>query len=178
MRRSLALFSAGVVCAVAVPALAQQGMLRFQDVSSADFYAEDLNVLVDQGILKGYDDGRFGPNDAVTRGQIAAILRRYDEANIQPMRDQLFAIRQEFDLGACGDGDIQIGENCDDSNTRNGDGCSEYCMEENIALCSGGHRPGDSYPSPDGCNTCTCTTNGEACTLRYCGPDPAPNCNP
>jgi hypothetical protein len=34
--------------------------------------------------------------------------------------------------------------------------------------CSGGHQLGDNYPSPDGCNTCSCTEFGDACTLRAC----------
>lgn len=178
MRRSALLFAAGAISAIALPALAQQGMLRFHDVAETDFYAQDLEVLVDQGILKGYEDGRFGPNEAVTRGQIAAILRRYDSANVQPIRDQLREIRARFDLGACGDGEIQIGEDCDDGNTRNNDGCSEYCMEQLITSCSDGHHVGESYPSADGCNSCSCTGNGEICTLRYCAPDPAPDCSP
>lgn len=31
------------------------------------------------------------------------------------------------------------------------------------------HRPGDSFPSSDGCNTCSCGEDGQvACTLRFC----------
>lgn len=39
-----------------------------------------------------------------------------------------------------------------------------------------GYRIGESYPSPDGCNTCTCTVRGSACTLRACVPDRADRC--
>lgn len=31
------------------------------------------------GILKGYEDGTFRPNNSVTRAELAAILRRYDD---------------------------------------------------------------------------------------------------
>jgi hypothetical protein len=41
------------------------------------------------------------------------------------------------------------------------------------ALCSNGHTVGDSYPSTDGCNSCSCTQNGEICTLRACA-EPQP----
>ena len=31
------------------------------------------------------------------------------------------------------------------------------------------YRPGESFPSPDGCNTCSCGEDGQiACTLRFC----------
>ena len=31
-----------------------------------------------------------------------------------------------------------------------------------------GHALGESYPAPDGCNTCSCTDTGSACTEMYC----------
>ena len=31
-----------------------------------------------------------------------------------------------------------------------------------------GHAVGDSYPSGDGCNTCSCTADGEVCTVMAC----------
>ena len=33
------------------------------------------------------------------------------------------------------------------------------------------HAVGDGFPSADGCNTCSCTSTGVACTLRACLPD-------
>jgi hypothetical protein len=35
---------------------------------------------------------------------------------------------------------------------------------------AGGYAVGASFPSPDGCNTCTCTAQGIACTLMWCEP--------
>ena len=184
MRRPIAFLIAGIVIATAIPVLAQNVMYRqFADVQSTDFYATDVTRLVDEGILKGYDDGRFGPNDPLTRGQMATILRRYDSNMIQPLREQIRVLRAELGLGFCGDGKLQDGEQCDDGNVRSGDGCSAYCSDQEDngggwSLCSGGHQIGDSYRSPDGCNTCSCTRNGEICTLRYCSPDPVPDCEP
>ncbi|MBT3231116.1 hypothetical protein HN358_05075 [Candidatus Uhrbacteria bacterium] len=34
------------------------------------------------------------------------------------------------DASCCGDGDLDAGEECDDSNSRNGDGCSSSCLNE------------------------------------------------
>jgi hypothetical protein len=38
---------------------------------------------------------------------------------------------------------------------------------------------GDTFPSPDGCNTCSCTAQGIACTERACANDggSAPGCD-
>jgi hypothetical protein len=45
-----------------------------------------------------------------------------------------------------------------------GNGGGEGCLHEGEH-----HDPGDSFPSADGCNTCTCTEGGlVACTLRAC----------
>lgn len=38
------------------------------------------------------------------------------------------------------------------------------------------YHVGDHFPSPDGCNICTCTPNGIACTAMYCPPPPPPTC--
>lgn len=37
----------------------------------------------------------------------------------------------------CGNGVIENGENCDDSNRGNNDGCSSFCQKENGYTCSG-----------------------------------------
>ena len=39
--------------------------------------------------------------------------------------------------------------------------------EDGTPACDG-HALGESYRAPDGCNTCTCTANGPACTKMAC----------
>ena len=39
-------------------------------------------------------------------------------------------------VGACGDGEIQLGEQCDDGNTAEGDGCSAECNWEKLLTAS------------------------------------------
>ncbi|MDR1570962.1 MAG: S-layer homology domain-containing protein, partial [Clostridiales Family XIII bacterium] len=39
--------------------------------------AEAVGWAAANGIVKGYGDGRFGPDDAITREQMAAIIHRY-----------------------------------------------------------------------------------------------------
>ena len=44
-----------------------------------------------------------------------------------------------------------------------------------VADCNG-RSVGESYPSGDGCNTCSCTAEGEVCTLMACAePDAGPS---
>jgi hypothetical protein len=39
------------------------------------------------------------------------------------------------------------------------------------------YKPGDSFPSPDGCNTCSCTIAGQViCTLKACVDASVPAC--
>jgi phosphatidylinositol-3-phosphatase len=46
----------------------------FRDVSSSDPNAPYIADLQSQGILSGYGDGTFGPNDSITREQFAALF--------------------------------------------------------------------------------------------------------
>ncbi|MDO4270338.1 MAG: cyclophilin-like fold protein [Eubacteriales bacterium] len=64
----------------------------FADVSGAAYYAEAAAWANEQGVVTGYGDGRFGPNDPVTRAQLTAILWRVDgrptAAETTPFADQ------------------------------------------------------------------------------------------
>ena len=48
----------------------------FTDVRGSDWFAEAVDALAAHGIAYGRDDGTFGPNDPVTRAQLAAFLSR------------------------------------------------------------------------------------------------------
>jgi len=160
-------FIAGMIAVFSGSVVAQQfGGLLFPDVVPNDYFYDSVNRFAKKGTITGYDSGRFGPHDYVTRGQVAVILDRYDQQTISLMRNQIAQIRGQLGLGACGDGSIQVGEECDDGNSLNGDGCTVDCQEE--IHCSGGYKIGDRYPAPDGCNICSCTEAGIACTERAC----------
>ncbi len=49
----------------------------FSDVSEGDWYAQAVNWAASVGVVNGFDDGTFQPNTAITREQLAAILRNY-----------------------------------------------------------------------------------------------------
>ena len=55
----------------------------FTDVTANAYYAEAAVWAAENGIVKGYGDNLFGPNDPVTREQLAAILYRYAQVKGQ-----------------------------------------------------------------------------------------------
>lgn len=55
-------------------------LMDFDDVDPAAYYAEAIRWAVSEGIAGGYGGGVFGPEDNITREQLAAILYRYAQA--------------------------------------------------------------------------------------------------
>ncbi|MEE0205700.1 MAG: S-layer homology domain-containing protein [Peptococcaceae bacterium] len=49
----------------------------FTDVAESDWYATAVNWAASEGIVNGFEDDTFRPNDAITREQMAAILYNY-----------------------------------------------------------------------------------------------------
>ncbi|MDE7004318.1 MAG: S-layer homology domain-containing protein, partial [Oscillospiraceae bacterium] len=52
-------------------------LLTFSDVAGEAWYTEAIRWAASQGIVGGYGDGTFGPNDPITREQLAVMLWRY-----------------------------------------------------------------------------------------------------
>ncbi|MCL2046895.1 MAG: S-layer homology domain-containing protein [Oscillospiraceae bacterium] len=50
----------------------------FTDVLSNLWYSDAIVWAVNEGIVNGYGDGRFGPNDSITKEQLSTILHRLD----------------------------------------------------------------------------------------------------
>ena len=53
------------------------GGTDFPDVANTAYYADATRWASANGIVSGYPNGNFGPNDSITRQQFAAILWRY-----------------------------------------------------------------------------------------------------
>lgn len=49
----------------------------FDDVADGAWYADAVTWAASQSIVGGYGNGNYGPNDPITREQLAAILYRY-----------------------------------------------------------------------------------------------------
>ena len=55
--------------------------LSFKDVPSDAYYIDALKWAVDKKIVSGYSSSEFGPNDPITREQLATILSNLAKAN-------------------------------------------------------------------------------------------------
>lgn len=53
------------------------GTCPFRDVAAGSYYEKAAIWAAENGLVSGYENGCFGPNDPVTREQLAAILYRY-----------------------------------------------------------------------------------------------------
>lgn len=70
---------------------AQALTVAFVDVDNSQWYAEGVAWAEAQGIIGGYGNGRFGPNDSVTREQLAVMLWRYAGSPAATDRELRFA---------------------------------------------------------------------------------------
>ena len=55
---------------------------KFMDVNTYGWYHDGLHYAVDNGLMVGYSDTQFGPDDAITRGQIVTILWRMENSPV------------------------------------------------------------------------------------------------
>ena len=70
--------------------LDSQSFVYFSDLERTYFASDAIQYLASQGILNGYTDGTFRPNQSVTRGQAAAIVNRvlqYKPKNLSSFKD-------------------------------------------------------------------------------------------
>lgn len=89
---SFAIFEAAVLTAPAEAYAAEAPTYGFSDVVGDEWFANDevLGYATEHGIISGYNDGRFGAYDSVTRGQVAVVLHRLagePEAQSDPFAD-------------------------------------------------------------------------------------------
>lgn len=52
-------------------------LMTFDDVAESAYYAEAVRWAASEGVVNGYSASAFGPGDAITREQLAAILYNY-----------------------------------------------------------------------------------------------------
>jgi hypothetical protein len=50
---------------------------HFADVEDGWWYAQAINVLASLDVVRGYDNGLYGPSDPVTRAEFIAIATRF-----------------------------------------------------------------------------------------------------
>ena len=57
----------------------------FDDISGGEWYAQAVNYLAKLGIITGYEDGSFRPEQAMSRAEFAAMIARFDEMEAADM---------------------------------------------------------------------------------------------
>jgi hypothetical protein len=50
---------------------------RFNDVAAGSWYAPAVEWAASKRIVSGYGNGKFGPNDPITREEMAVMLAKY-----------------------------------------------------------------------------------------------------
>ena len=60
----------------------------FIDVPNNSWYSQAVAKLAEMGMLKGYSDGTFRPNDPISRAEFATIAARFDK--LQPVKGITF----------------------------------------------------------------------------------------
>ena len=59
------------------PLKGQSYKAGLSDLHAGDWYADAVGYAVQKGIVSGYPDGTFKPNQAISRGEFAAIVARF-----------------------------------------------------------------------------------------------------
>lgn len=77
-RPLLAAFASGIILGIAGTAVAStlRGSSVFTDVEPGAYYDTAIGDLYSAGIVKGLDTDHFGPNDNISRGQVAVMIDR------------------------------------------------------------------------------------------------------
>jgi len=94
-------FAAMIVRALGLGA--SSGPSAFTDVKESDWFSGAIRTAVEYGLLSGYADGAFRPNDKITREQAMVILAR--AMTVTGLKDRLTGGLAEDVLGAFTDAD-------------------------------------------------------------------------
>ena len=66
-----------VILGLALFIPSKTSLASFSDVIQGSWYAEHIQNLTDKGLIKGYQDGRFGTNDSIIRENAGRLLGRW-----------------------------------------------------------------------------------------------------
>ena len=50
---------------------------KYSDVKATDWYAKHIAYVSDKGLMEGYEDGSFKPEDKITRAEYATVVARF-----------------------------------------------------------------------------------------------------
>jgi len=89
--------------AATVGAASIAGSSVFRDVPAGSYYDNAIGVMFQKGIIKGYADGRFGPDEYVTRGQLAVMFERLRADLTGQVIDQSSSVRSRSSRSSSSD---------------------------------------------------------------------------
>ena len=79
---------------------------RFYDVAETDWYSPIVHELHEKGLLSGYDDGTFRPNNTISQEEVVTILSKlstqlnmyaYNRRNVSPDEEMMAPFRHFSD---------------------------------------------------------------------------------
>ena len=71
----------------------------FSDVAETELYAPAIMWAYSSGVITGYGNGRFGPDDRITREQLAVMLYRYETMSNGGAPARVKYVNNFFDAG-------------------------------------------------------------------------------
>lgn len=75
-KNTLALLCAALLLSVSPLGCADAEGARYSDVKSGDWFYENVTQMSEDGLLKGYSDGTFKPNDTITSAEFVTVAAR------------------------------------------------------------------------------------------------------
>ena len=123
--------------------------MRFDDVKNGAWYTEAIRWAVSEGIAFGYGNGKFGPDDVVTREQMVTILWHYAQYR---------------------DYDVSVGENTNILSYDDATTVAEYAVPAMQWACGSGMVTGKTQDSGMILDPRGSTTRAQMATLmmRFC----------
>ena len=115
----------------------------FEDLEDGEYYVHAVDWAAANGIVMGYSDTEFGPHDAITREQFAAIMYRY-------------ATKKGYD--------VSVGENTNILSYEDYDSISEYAIPSLQYAAGSGLIKGRTETT---LNPLDNTTRAEMATILY-----------
>ena len=149
MKRTTTILLAAIVAVLGLFGVAYAAHV-FPDVADDNTHADSIEWANEAGVVLGYENGMFGPEDSITRGQAASMFDRYNDT----LEDIAGPAGPKGDTGATGPSGPS-GSNGDDAfsgiytqkavadieNIQPGDigTATSACADGYVAL-SGGHK--------------------------------------
>ena len=133
----------------------------------------DLESGVDLDLFVVEDDNGCDSANCIAYGSLSVTFDAVQDETYFIVVDGFYGDEGSYQVnvgcggGSCGDGVVNTGEECDDGNSQDEDGCSSSCVEE---FCGDGVVQGGlgeecddgNTEGGDGCSS-TCTTEDQSC---------------